>query len=143
MAHLVHVHRALSGPGLVKAQRRAHFPAFAPALATAAAETDPATYGRVLKEWTDAVDHVPAGRDAAALAHRYPVFSELGDQCLFEGALPLAEGRLLKRRLTALVDFPLQRAALLAARRPARPRPPPSRAAQSPSLHCQLHHMTH
>lgn len=91
VAHLTHVHRELSGPGLVKAQRRAHFPAFATALATAAAEADPATYGRVLTEWTDAVDHAPVGRDADARAHRYLVFAEIGDQCLIEGALPLAE----------------------------------------------------
>ena len=104
VAHLAQVDRALRGPGPMKAERRRHFPHDAPTLSRVASETDSRDFARALREWTDAVDHAPSGRELDAISSRFLSFSEYGDTCLVEGSLPLIEGRLLRRRLEALVD---------------------------------------
>ena len=102
--HLDVVRRALGGHGVRASERNRCFPSFAESLAAVAERTDPVEFGRVMKEWTDAVDHSPSGVELDAIESRFLTFTELDGVCHITGSMPLLEGRLLKRRLEAIVD---------------------------------------
>ncbi|MEZ5114620.1 MAG: DUF222 domain-containing protein [Candidatus Nanopelagicales bacterium] len=101
--HLTLLASALEGPGPRRRRRREAFPSVADAFAAVAGATGPSRFAKELARWCDAIDPDTALEDEnSAWEDRHLVFTELGGSVLFQGSLPLAEGRLLKRRCEAV-----------------------------------------